>query len=285
MILICLISCQSGRKDQPNSVAVTILPQQYFAERIAGDKFDIVCMVPSGSSPETYEPAPAQLMKLSDTKAYLQIGYIGFELAWMDKLKETNPGMLVVNTSEGIRLLESDHVCMHDHEAAHDHDHGNSAVDPHTWSSPKNASVIANNMKNTFIRLDPANELFYSKNCNELLTEIHQTDSLLQEIFSKTRNKAFVIYHPALTYLAHDYGLTQISIEHGGKEPSPMQLKSLIDQVNELNVKVIFVQKEFDERNAEIIAKETGCKIVSINPLAYDWKTEMLTLAEALNVE
>ncbi len=278
--LFSFFSCQSNKKEQSKTVTVTILPQQYFAEKIAGDKFKIVCMVPSGNSPESYEPAPSQLIELSNCNAYFQIGYIGFELAWMDKLKESNPNMQVFNTSDGITLLESAHSHSEDnHETSH------SAFDPHTWSSPKNAAIIAQNMLNAFIKLDPANEEFYKKNYEELSSEIHQTDSLLKGILSNVKYRAFIIYHPALTYFAHDYSLTQLAIEHEGKEPSPAQLKELIDKAKELQVKVIFIQKEFDKRNAELIAKETGCKIVEINPLNYDWKSEMLHIANSLHVE
>ncbi|MCL1942825.1 MAG: zinc ABC transporter substrate-binding protein [Candidatus Azobacteroides sp.] len=281
--LIGIYSCRSGRKSGADFVIVTILPQQYFAERIVGGKFNIVCMVPSGNNPESYEPVPSQLMKLSDCKAYFRIGYIGFELAWMDKLKEANPNMQLFNTSDGIQLLKSDHAHVLPEGAETDSDH--SSIDPHTWSSPKNAAVIVKNMLDAFIKLDPSNESYYQKNGRELLAEIHQTDSLLRDVFSKTKTKAFVIYHPSLTYLAHDYGLTQIAVEHGGKEPSPTQLKNLIDEVRNMHIHVIFIQKEFDKRNVEIIAGETGCKPVQINPLGYDWKTEMLNIAQALYAE
>lgn len=94
---------------------------------------------------------------------------------------------------------------------------------------------------------------------------------------------AFMIYHPALSYFARDYGLHQIPIEAGGKEPSPAHLKALIDTCNSENVHVIFVQPEFDRRNAELIAQQTGTRVVDINPLSYDWETEMLNIAQALN--
>ena len=92
-----------------------------------------------------------------------------------------------------------------------------------------------------------------------------------------------MIYHPALSYFARDYGLHQISIEEGGKEPSPAHLKALIDLCQAEDVRVIFVQPEFDKRNAETIAQQTGTKVIPINPLSYDWEEEMLdTLAERI---
>ena len=97
--------------------------------------------------------------------------------------------------------------------------------------------------------------------------------------------KAFLIYHPTLTYFAQDYGLTQIAIETDGKEPSPAQLVRLIRLCKEKQVRTIFVQQEFDRRNAELIAKETGTHLVDINPLSYEWKEEMLKIARTLHAQ
>ncbi|MCD7972315.1 MAG: zinc ABC transporter substrate-binding protein [Candidatus Azobacteroides sp.] len=288
LFLLLCISCQSGKNQEEKQIAVTILPQQFFAERIAGDKYKVICMVPSGSSPESYEPAPSQLMALSRCNAYFKIGYIGFEMTWMDKLKKTNPQMEIFNTADRINLIHG-HACNHDH---HGHDHGHShphkhdtGIDPHTWSSPKAAAIIVKNMQQAFIKLDPENELFYTANTNILLEEIHQADSLLENILQTTRHKTFLIYHPTLTYFARDYGLNQIAIEQEGKEPSPTQLKELIRQVKEQDIKLIFVQKEFDERNAQAIARETDCKLVTINPLDYDWITETKNISQAFKDE
>lgn len=112
-------------------------------------------------------------------------------------------------------------------------------------------------------------------------TSLKQTDE--KSLLAWRKAKKFLIYHPALSYFARDYGLTQISIEEGGKEPSPAQLKALINRCREQHVQVVFVQKEFDTRNAEMIAQELDVPIVTINPLSYRWEEEMLHVARALS--
>ena len=109
------------------------------------------------------------------------------------------------------------------------------------------------------------------------------TDSIIRKTLQQPGTaQSFMIYHPALSYFARDYGLQQISIEEGGKEPSPAHLKDLVDLCRQEDVRIIFIQPEFDRRNAEIIARETGTGIVPINPLSYNWEAEMLTVAQAL---
>ena len=141
----------------------------------------------------------------------------------------------------------------------------------------------AGNTFKALCMLDKPNEAYYLARYDSLCRRIQHTDSLIRRQLSAPKSaKSFMIYHPALSYFARDYGLHQISIEEGGKEPSPAHLKELIDLCKSEKVGVIFVQPEFDKRNAETIAQQTGTKVVPINPLSYDWETEMLNVAKAL---
>ena len=275
-LLIFLFSC-SNKVQQENIITVTIEPQRYFAEQLVDSLFHIECMVPSGTSPETYDPAPAQMAKLARSKAYFCIGHIGFEEVWMDKLKQNYSQIHFFDNSEGVSLIKSGHF-------HGDHFHSGGA-DPHTWSSPKAVRLIVQNMYSALIEIDPENQDRYAANLQNLLEKIDAIDEKITEILENSSQKAFVIYHPALTYFARDYGLTQYSIEEDGKEPSPEQLKSLIESAKEKGVKTVFVQREFDKKNAELIANETGCRLIIINPLSYDWGEEMLHIAQALSDE
>lgn len=273
-------------------VTVTIEPQRYFAEKIAGDKFKINCVVPAGQSPETYDPTPQQMIQIGRSIAYLRIGPIGFEQAWMDKIRENNPKLQVFDTSEGMNLLtdteDDDHAHehgTHDHDAhageeAHHHHHG--GVDPHIWSSIAGAKAVAWNTLNAFIALDPDNTEYFWQNYNKLVDEIDKTNTEIKQLLDPLTDRTFIIYHPALTYFANEFNLTQLCIEMDGKEPSPAQLKRLVETARANNARVVFIQQEFDQKNAELIAKETGCKLTVINPLAYDWTKEMIHIAKAL---
>jgi zinc transport system substrate-binding protein len=235
-------------------------------------------MVPTGTSPETYDPAPAQMAKLARSKAYFCIGHIGFEEAWVDKLKQNYPTIPFFDNSEGMSLIASGHS----HADGHFHEGG---VDPHTWSSPKAARLIVQNMYKALTEIDSVNKNHYSGNLQRLLEQIDEVDREITQTLQNSSQKEFIIYHPALTYFAQDYGLTQYSIETDGKEPSPEQLKSLIETAKEKGIKTVFIQQEFDKKNAELVAKETGCRLVVINPLSHDWGKEMLHIAQALSDE
>ena len=276
-ILILLVCCACGntaQKDEKPILTVTLEPLRYFTEAIAGDHYQVVSMVPKGNSPESYDPTPQQLVNLSRSQAYLRIGYIGFEQAWMKKLEENNPDMKVFDTSQGVDLIRGEGHWHGDHF----HEGG---VEPHIWNSTRNASVIADNIFAALCELDAAHQANYQHRLDSLKQIINQTDANVRTSLENA-DSTFLIYHPALSYFARDYGLKQISIEEGGKEPSPAQLKALIEACRKENAHTIFVQQEFDQRNAQLIADELGVNVVSINPLSYNWAEEMLRVAQAL---
>lgn len=270
------MACTRKQHNQDErTITVTIEPIRYFTERIAGDKFKVVSMVPGGSSPETYDPTPQQLVHLSGSEAYLRIGYIGFEQTWMQRLAENAPKMKVFNLSQDVPLIKEEG---HRHG---DHFHAG-GVEPHIWNSPANARIIARNIYRALCELDPANKDFYARNLEKLNREIEETDHEIRTLLNKPHDKSFLIYHPALSYYARDYGLHQVCIEENGKEPSATHLKELLDLCRKEGIQTVFVQKEFDTRNAELVAKEAGAQLVSINPLNYEWKKELIQTTKAL---
>ena len=273
-IFICFACGNTAQKSEKAIITVTIEPLRYFTEAIAGKNYQVVSMVPKGSSPESYDPTPQQLVNLSKSQAYLRIGHIGFEQAWMKKLEANCPDMKVYDTSKGIDLIRDKGHWHGDHF----HEGG---VEPHIWNSTQNALIIVDNIYQALCELDTTHQADYKYRLDSLKQSIQQTDAETRRLLENA-DSTFLIYHPALSYFARDYGLKQISIEEGGKEPSPAQLKKLIETCRNENVHTIFVQQEFDQRNAQLIAHELGIDIVSINPLSYDWTEEILRTAKGL---
>lgn len=275
LTLFILYGCGNASHNSGKPViTVTLEPLRHFTEAIADDRFEVVSMVPKGSSPESYDPTPQQLVNLSRSEAYLRIGYIGFELAWMEKLTANHPDMKVYDTSKGVELIrEEGH-----HHGDHYHEGG---VEPHIWNSTRNASVIADNICAALCQLDADHQAEYRQRLDSLKRVIARIDAEVRTLLADA-DSTFLIYHPALSYFARDYGLKQISIEEGGKEPSPATLQALIETCRKEKVRVIFVQQEFDVRNARLIADESGLRVVPVNPLSYDWAEEMLRIAREL---
>lgn len=279
LAIVGLSACQGKKEGGTRMISVTIEPQRYFVEKIAGDLFQVYCVTPAGQSPETYDPIPQQMVQISRSQAYFRIGEIGFEQAWMKNLQSQNPDMRVFDLSEGMELIKNQEE-EHEGEEAHHHHHG--SVDPHIWTSISGAKVIAQNTCQALVKLDPENQETYQAGYQRLIGEIDSTAVEMKRLLQPLAGSAFIIYHPTLTYFAREFGLQQLCIELDGKEPSPAQLKRLIETAAQSKAKVVFVQQEFDQKNAELIAKETGCRLVKINPLSYNWHDEMIRLATIL---
>lgn len=274
---VLFTGCFSGSKNTNDKILfVTILPLKYFTDKIVGETYKVEVTVPPGVGPETYSPTPKQMVLLSKAQAYFSIGYLGFEQAFLEKFKSTNPNVQVFSTAKGIDLIKG----LEEH-GDHNHTEG---VDPHIWSSPKEARTIAQNIFDGMVQIDPENKALFQQNLNKLLSEIDRVDSTVNLILKKVAAKKFIIFHPALGYFARDYGLEQLSIEFEGKVPSPKHLQTVIEEAKLGNIGFILIQKEFDKENAEIISKETGSKIIQIDPLAYDWPAQMIDIAEKLSL-
>ena len=259
-----LFSCSSPKSSSDaRIITVSIEPLRYFTQQIVGDSYEVVTMVPKGSSPETYEPTARQMTKLSESILYIKVGNLGFERTWMPRLEANAPHTTIVDASQGIGNNEDD--------------------DPHTWMSTNNALVIARNIYHAVKHINAKDSTVYKRRLDSLCNVIKATNEYAMSLTSQAHCKAFVIYHPALTYFASDYGLEQIAVEEHGREPTAADLQRIISTARSKGVKTMFIQKEFANRNVDVIANAIGATKVEINPLGYDWEKEMKHIADAIN--
>lgn len=270
---------------QKMQVTVSILPQKWFVDRIAGDLVITQNLVGSGDNPHTYEPTPGQMAILEKSDLYFTIG-IEFEEAWMDKLIATNPTMKIVDSSAGIERIPMVGGHHHDDDDAHDHakhEHEADALDPHVWFSPDNARQIAENIANALIEQDPKNESSYANNLENLLEEIANTDEEITSLLQDISRRHFMIVHPAWGYFAHAYGLHMIPVEIGGNEPGPADMAKILEAVKDYQISVLFVEKGSNMSLAQSIARQAGIsEIIEWDPMAYEWAENMLSLGRDL---
>jgi len=275
LLTVFLFACHGNRTGtgQP-IITVSIPPFRYFVERIAGHDFAVNVMVLPGSNPHVYEPVPSQIDRLSKSKAYISDGFLGFEQTWLDRFYEINRSMVKLSLGDFIEPIEAEHRDNSGHAEG---------ADPHYWVSPRCVMKLVKPLGELLSDLNPAGRSRYEANCDSLMSEIIEADRLAQKLFSAHEGSSFMIYHPNLAYLARDYGLKEIAVEFEGKEPLPSKLKELIDLAKEKKIGTIFVQKEFDMKNAREIAGEIGAKLEVIDPLSPEWYKTTIEIITALN--
>ncbi|MGA1871333.1 MAG: metal ABC transporter solute-binding protein, Zn/Mn family [bacterium] len=252
------------------NVSVSVAPQKFFVERIGGDYVNVQVMLPEDASPATYEPSPRQLANLENSKIYIKVGHPNFifEDKLFKRIKQGNTCMKVVNMSDGLHYIEMKAQHHHEHESHHE---GRDTSDPHVWVAPYTVKIAAGTICAALCEMESAHSAEFIKNKNTFIKEIDILDKEIQDILKGVTQRKFMVYHPAWGYFAAQYGLIQIAIETGGKEPSPLELTELIKKAQEENIKVIFVQEGFPKDRASIIAKEIKGSVVEINPLEYNW--------------
>ncbi|TVQ09784.1 MAG: zinc ABC transporter substrate-binding protein [Bacteroidetes bacterium] len=266
------------RRERPENItSVSIAPMKYFVDRLTGEAIDVNIMVPQGASHGTYSPSAAQMQKLSDSELYIRIGYLGYEQAFIRRLKQLNPSMKEVNLSDGVELIRGELIDHGDHV----HEGG---IDPHIWMSPKVMLYLLPAIKNGLIEVYPHLEETIVTNYPSLLEDVERVHAEMETLTQTLGKRRFMIFHPALTYLARDYNLEQVSIEFEGKEPSPARLSRLIREASADKIPVIFIQEEYDVRNANLVAAETGAEVVTINPMEYNWVRSMEELMSIFEV-
>ena len=280
---ITILGACSQNNSQPQSsrktIAVSILPQKYLIDQLAGTHFNTIVMLPQGANHETFEPTATQLTELSRASAYFYLGHLAFEQALLQGLRESNTHVEFVNCSKNVELIEG--ACHHDEHEGEEH-HG---VDPHTWISPTTVKEMVKEMVATLSKIDPAFSDSLRVGSEKLYKQIDSLDQALRESIKASNTKGVMLFHPVLGYLARDYGIKQYSIEMEGKEPSPLQLKSAIEQARQANIKIIFVQQEFDTERAKIVADEVGAEVVMLDPLGYRWDQNITSIINHLQAK
>lgn len=283
-------------------VAVSILPQKYFIQRIAGDLAEVTVMVPPGADPHTYEPKPSQMRGLAGAKLFMTIG-VPFEKAWLDRITAAGgKDMTLVRLEKGIDLLPQDEHVLdeapghdgehkgghdadhkdagHDAEGHHDHEGG----DPHIWLSPALVKMMAGSIKAALVKADPAHAPLYRANHDAFVRELDELDLHINGLFENVpeNRRRFMVFHPAWSYFAHNYNLREVAIEVEGREPGPRQLTRIVEFAKKEKIEAIFVQPQFSRRGAETIARNVGATLIEADPLAEDWAANIRRVAEAM---
>lgn len=287
----------AGSKE-PVIVAVSVLPQAEFVEKVGGDKVKTVVIIPPGADPHTYEPSPKEIGEVSEARMYVTVGIdMPFEEVWIDRFESINSETLIVNSSNGIKLrelaahdhhegeeteehageLEADHAneSEENHENESEDVHEETGLDPHIWTSPANAKIMVEDVYEGLAKIDPVNKTYYAQNRDTYLKELDALDARIREKLEGKKERNFMVYHPSWGYFAADYNLTMIPVEIEGKEPSAQDLAKVISLAKEKQVKVIFVQPQFSTGSAQSVAEEIGGEVVAVDPLAKDYIANM----------
>jgi zinc transport system substrate-binding protein len=268
----CGSSSEEKTSDKP-TVTVAIPPQKYLLSALAADRFEINTLLPPGVDAESFEPSFGTMKSLMNSKAYFSIGSMPFEEQMLDKIKSNFPKLKIISPPSGLHLIYGSHG-----DAHHHHDGHECSYDPHYWTSVGNLRVMAADMARQLIELDSSAKDIYMARLKRLDADLAALSDSISSLLYTRANTEFLIWHPSLSYFAQEFKLSQIAVQHEGKEPSAAWLKHIYS-LSRKGLSVFVVEPEHDARLSLSIAKEMEIPTCEISVMSEDINHQLLNLA------
>jgi len=265
-------------------VAVSILPQAFFLEAIAGPAVEIKVLIPPGANPHAWEPTPSDIVDMNRAAIWFTIG-VDFEEAWVPRFTGSCPGLRVVATVDDAQRLPIDRwgnpreFGEPGDPAEEAHGHAETGQDPHVWLSPElvrsQAAVMAGALTEEF----PGDSALFAAGLASFDSGIDTLQVRIRRLLEPVAGRAFMVFHPAWGYFADEFGLVMVPVEVAGNEPSPSDLADLIDAARAAGITTVFVSPQFSTSSAEVLASEIAGVTAVLDPLAADWAGNLLEAA------
>lgn len=297
LMAVWLAGCAGAVSAAPDiSCFTTIAPAADLIERVGAGAVDVEVLVPSGQNPHTYSPKPRTMTQLARSQIFFAVG-LPLEDRLIQKVRSTKANLEIIQLDRGIdkRIMGDKHKHEHEHEHEHEHgtehgragDHGHhhghgQGADPHIWLSPVNAGIMADTIAEALIEADPQRAKLYRRNLEQLQENLDEVHREIQQLLKPLKGKTFYVFHPAFGYFGDTYGLEERAVEISGRSPKPRELRSLIQQAKRDNVRVLFVQPQFDTDSARTIARAINGSVVPLDPLDEDLLENFRTIARNL---
>lgn len=233
-------------------ILVPLAPLAGIIEAVApAQSVDIEVLVPPGASPHTHEPSLEQLRRAADARLYFELGHPAFvfERTWLG-------GLLEGSSAERRSLFDN---CAMERD------------DYHVWLSTSCLDGAAVRAAAALEELFPASRSEIERNLEEFRVRLAAVESTTARRLGPLRGRSYLVLHPAWGYLTRPYGLTQLSIlSHGSGDPGPARLAGIIEQARAAKIRLVFVQPQFNQAPARLVADELGAGLISLDPLARD---------------
>lgn len=249
LLSIFVLNCnKNGDKNSDKNILgkfqiyTSIYPIYDFTKKIGGEKITVYNMTKAGAEPHDFEITSKDMANLSNADLFIYNG--GGMEHWVDTIMEALKYLKYINASSNIN---------------------ENNLDPHFWLSPINAKIQMENIKNGLIEIDFENKNYYESNYNLYANRLNELDDKIRNSLSNIKNRNLVLTHPAFGHFCKEYSLNQIAIARD--EADPKAMADIITFIKNNNVQAIFYEEFSSSKLVDSIAKETGIKILTLNPI------------------
>lgn len=258
LLFLLLIACRQQEKtDDRLIIAASIAPLADFCRQVGGERVSVFTVVPSGANPHTFELDPQLLLKIGGARLLVLNG-LGLEY-WAEKVADnySSSALQVLTVSQGIPVLQDE-----------DHAEGN----PHVWLDPLHAARQVEMITEELMRLDPSQAQAYRDRSDRYQKVLHDLDEEISREIAGWKERRFICFHPSWNYFSERYHLDQAAVieKRPGFEPSPSEAAEIIGLAKRLQVRAIFAEQQFPLKITEMIAAESGARVLVLDPIGFD---------------
>lgn len=252
-------------KEHTSEIVTTIYPFKAIIQELAGDRFSVKTILPAGADPHTYEMIPSDFQSIQNSLAF----FYGAETldGWAAKIN-------VDNKIELLSLLPEEYLIdikiPHYHHGEEDHNHTEHlGVDPHFWTDPLVVRAMIPGLLNELIKLDPQSESMFRSNAEKFASKLVKLNENIKSETDSLKFRNVFTAHPFYSYFFERYGFNVAgSLEIApGSQPTPKDIKKLLDLVKQENVKAIFTHKQHSDKPAKVLAQSSGINEYELDPI------------------
>jgi zinc transport system substrate-binding protein len=250
-------------------VVTTFVPMTQFTKAVAGDRSEVIQLLPTNTSPHDYQAKPSEVQAIAKADVLVKNG-LETEV-FLDSLiaNAGNPNLKIIDSSEGIATLSNEEIEGNNHDHSHSHDHNHEGeYNPHIWLDPKRAIQQVENIRDGLIAADPEGENYYRENAAAYIAKLTELDQKITAKLEPFNGKTFVVFHDFAPYFAESYGLkATFLVDVPSQNPSPTDVKRVINVVEKSNLKTLLVEPQVGENIFSVISQDLNVKVSPFDPM------------------
>ncbi|MDX2091094.1 MAG: metal ABC transporter substrate-binding protein [Kofleriaceae bacterium] len=270
--VVLALGCGSkgGGSGKPK-VAVSIFPLYDVTRRVAGDRLDVLLVLPPGKSEHGYDPAPKEIARLEGAKLGLAVG-LDMD-GWVENILRIADGAKIVRLGDKVQTLAIAVEPISEEEAnehEHEHEHGDvGAPDPHFWLDPQRMLGVIDQIEVELAAVDPAGKEAFAANAKTLKAQLAEVDGTIAARSKAWTKHTIVTFHGSMSYFAKRYGVRIAAVVEpiAGKEPTAAYIAEVLEAVKRGKAVALFTEPQLDKGPGEMIAREAGIPLGELDPV------------------
>jgi len=285
MLLLAGCATAPPKTSKQLRIVTTIGVLADWARQVGGDRVEVTSLLSGNESPHTYEIRPADVKTIADARILFRVG-LGME-EWLDPAIENsgNKRLVIVDASAGVNdvIADVDHQAKSEARsqkpevrtseseslAPNPQPLAPASGNPHIWLDPEYAKNGIENLVRELVKLDPKGESLYLNHEAAYFVQLDSLSAAIVAGFSGLSDKRLITYHDAWPYFARRFGLDIVATIEPipGQEPSAKQLARMVDLIRYERIRVVTTEPQLPSALPDMLARETGVKVLVLNPL------------------